>query len=379
VNDLEAIAELAADAPLPPLSQLSVPRARLDAAIAAEMSGAGTRIGAGTVIEAGSRARHSWTSRRRVVVGGAAAAGVGAAAVVALAVSLPGGAPRTGGQAAGPVPATTPVSARVSGAPVSTAPRKPEPSVPAAKLTAKQVLDTAAAAALTESPVTPRPSQYVYVKINNGDGIAQSWYSVDGRHNGLSDSAGLPPLVLPGCLPDGHYAWTGPAMPPPSALKKLKKVTSAQRAAPEATSGSPQATAPCSPQPAYFPDMPTTASAIGSWLAKTEGATTANLNDLAKTAGTILEDDYLLPAQRAALYEFLATTPGLTVVHGVSDILGRAGVGITWRFSGSATLVFDAGTLAYLGWNTVGLHGEKGGDALLATAIVDRAGELPNG
>ena len=216
-----------------------------------------------------------------------------------------------------------------------------EPSLRTATLTAKQVLDSAAAAALTGSPVIPRPDQYVYVKINDGDGIVQSWYSVDGRRGGLSDNAGLPPFVVPGCLP--------------------------------------QTTASCTPRPAFFPDMPTTASAIGPWLAQTQGATTANPNVLGKIAGVILENDYLLPAQRAALYEFLATTPGLTVVHGVKDTLGRAGVGITWTFGGSATLVFDAGTLAYLGWNTVGLHGEQGGDALLSTAIVDRAGELPNG
>ena len=245
MNDLEAIADLAADAPLPQLADMSAARARLDAAIAVELTGAPAVIGAH------SGTWHGRASRRRWIAGGAGAVVIGAAAAVAVAVALPGGPPRT-----------PPRGHRVA--------VRQAPSLRTATLTAKQVLDSAAAAALTGSPVIPRPDQYVYVKINDGNGIVQSWYSVDGRRGGLSDNAGFPPLWCPAAC----------------------------------------ATASCTPRPAFFPDMPTTASAIGPWLAQTQGASTANPNVLGKIAGVILENDYLLPAQRAALYEFLAPRPG---------------------------------------------------------------------
>ena len=215
------------------------------------------------------------------------------------------------------------------------------PSLRTATLTAKQFLDSAAAAALTGSPAIPRPDQYVYVKINDGNGIVQSWYSVDGRHNGLSDNAGFPPLVVPGCLPG-------------------RILHSAARVLPRHAHDGER------DRPVAGPDA--------------RGEPTSTRTDPGQDRPSTIPGEltHLLPAQRAALYKFLAATPGLTVVHGIEDPLGRAGVGITWASGGSATLVFDAGTLAYLGWNTVGLHGEKGGDALLSRAIVDRAGELPN-
>jgi hypothetical protein len=49
-----------------------------------------------------------------------------------------------------------------------------------------------------------------------------------------------------------------------------------------------------------------------------------------------------VPAQRAALYEFLATMPGLTLERNVKDISGRPGIGVSWSFMGStAVLIFD--------------------------------------
>jgi hypothetical protein len=39
--------------------------------------------------------------------------------------------------------------------------------------------------------------------------------------------------------------------------------------------------------------------------------------------------------------------------------------------------IFDPRTFAYLGMTTRGEQGQLGGDALVLTAIVDRAGEMP--
>jgi hypothetical protein len=90
------------------------------------------------------------------------------------------------------------------------------------------------------------------------------------------------------------------------------------------------------------------------------------------------ESDYLLPAQRAALYEFLATTPGLTLERNVNDISGRPGIGVGWSFMGSkAMLIFDPGTYTLLGETPWGEQGQVGGSALLQMAITNQAGQVP--
>jgi hypothetical protein len=92
----------------------------------------------------------------------------------------------------------------------------------------------------------------------------------------------------------------------------------------------------------------------------------------------MLESDYILPAQRAALYEFLATTPGLIVEPDVRDIDGRPGVGVGWSFEGAKAMnIFDPGTYAYLGLTTWSLQGQQGGDALLKTAITNIPASCP--
>ena len=114
------------------------------------------------------------------------------------------------------------------------------------------------------------------------------------------------------------------------------------------------------------------------YLERTQGIRVSNLNDLAKTVGFMLQSDYILPAQRAALYEFLAATPGLIVEPNVRDIDGRPGVGVGWSFEGSKAMnIFDPGTYAYLGLTTWGLQGQIAGDALLKTAITNTPGQLP--
>jgi hypothetical protein len=254
------------------------------------------------------------------------AVGVASGAVAALAVgvtlsSLPGGAPSAGTAAGHPGPTSR--------------------ATVIAVLTAKQVLDTAATAALSHSGATPRPDQFVYTKIGNGDGhVAQTWLSVDGSRNGLAEDQGT----------NGTTTILGCA------------------------SGKRQ----CIPQPAFFPAMPTTASAMPSYLAKTQGVRLNDLNDVAKVVGGIFQSDYLVPAQRAALYEFLATMPGLTLQRHVKDITGRPGIGVSWSFMGSeGVLIFDPSTYTLLGITTRGEQGQVGGGALLQMAITNQAGQEP--
>jgi len=246
-----------------------------------------------------------------------------------------------------------------------------------ATLTAREVLEHAAAAALKEPAVVPRDDQFVYTKVVGPGGVAElSWLSVDGTRNGLTESpmnGKIQKTVLLGCVNGSRKIRTPGRDGKP--IKGGHKPIIAK--APVPMDG-PVVTVPCTPELAFFPDMPTTAAAMGPYLRRTQGVRLNDLNDLSKTVGFMLESDYILPAQRAALYRFLATTPGLTVERHVRDVSGRAGIGVVWHFYGSKAMnIFDPRTFAYLGMTTWGEKGELGGDALVRTAVVDRAGETP--
>jgi hypothetical protein len=196
-------------------------------------------------------------ARSRIRIAVVATSGAVAALAVGLTLaSLPGGTHSAGTAISHPSPSSP------GGAPVT------------AVLTAKQVLDSAATAALSHPGAPPRPDQFVYTKVGDGGGhVAQIWLSVDGSRNGLME--GQRPngtTTILGCVNES-----------------------------------------CIPQPAFFPAMPTTASAMHAYLAKTQGVRLNDINDVAKVVESIFQSDYLLPAQRAALYKFLATTPSLTL------------------------------------------------------------------
>ena len=338
MNDLELIRELGADTQLPSLSELSSAREALVSGIAGNPQG-------------------NWRGpvRRRVLIAAAcagAAAAITAGAVVGglhSSVRVPGHAVKT---SAGTAPMT-------------------------AHLTAKEVLERAARAALREPAVAPRGDQFVYTKVAGGagGGVSQTWLSVNGTRDGLVKDTGADGRTQTtaqlGCA-NGvrHYRLPGSDGKPYEGTPTPVK-------SPVPMNG-PMTREPCTPTPAYFPDMPTNASAMGPYLERTQGVRAGDVNDLAKTVGYMLESDYILPAQRAALYEYLATTPGLVIEHNVRDISGRLGVGVGWSFEGARAMnVFDPATFAYLGITTWGIHGEVGGDALMQIAVVNRAGQVP--
>ena len=79
----------------------------------------------------------------------------------------------------------------------------------------------------------------------------------------------------------------------------------------------------------------------------------------------MLSDTYLKPAQRAALYEFMARTPGFTVAAHVTDAIGRPGVGIRWTYQGiTNVIIFSRQDYAYLGVRTI-TPGQPGYSAAL--------------
>jgi hypothetical protein len=323
MNDLDLLRECAPDAPLPLLTELSVPRERVMAGFAP------TR----------KRRGHA----RRIAIGGAT---VAAAAAITAGVLAAG----------------------------ETAPAVV--SVPA-QLTAREVLDHAAVAALRESAVVPRGSQFVFTRVVGPGGVVElSWLSVDGTRNGLTESpvnGKMQKSVQLGCVNGARTMRTPGRDGKP--LKGGHKPIAIKTPVPM---DGPLVTVPCTPERAFFPDMPVTTAAMGPYLVRTQGIRLNDLNDLSKTVGFMLEGDYILPAQRAALYEYLATTPALTVERHVRDVSGRPGIGVVWHFAGSKAMnIFDPRSFAYLGMTTWGEQSQRGGDALLRTAIVDRVGQLP--
>jgi hypothetical protein len=296
--------------------------------------------------------RHA--ARRRVLLSvavGAAAAGLAAGLVIA---AQPGSrpAPTAGG---GPSPSGrgTPAPGIAEGA----------------QLTAQQVLDNAAVAALARPGTTPSPDQFLYVKLKitgsgASDGISQYWLSINGEQNGLTQVGSAGSSVQPGCV-DGQQkvdtAAKGPGYQGPSS-------------------------APCTAIPAYLPDMPTSPGALMSYLKQTQGVgvgkpglpANALINSLGKEVEGLSTNDWLSPAQQAALYRLVGSTPGTTVVRHVTDVAGRPGIGVQWDYQGLATvLIFDAKTYQFLGSTGQDGDGTDSGMALLKTAIVNQPSQLP--
>ena len=279
MNDLDLLTRLGNETPLPDPASLAQARARVVAGLTVQ--------------------RHR-PSRRTVITGSvvAAAAAAVAAAAVTLSTLVPASPPtqRTGGN-----------------------------------VTAAQLLDLAAAAALTQQPVIPKPDQYVYVKLVDGGVLTRIWTPVDDKLSGLIEEGNRAPAV-----------------------------TSEER-------------------PGFYPGMPTSASAMPGFFA----GLGVDVHDVyfVHLATEILSTDYLLPAQRAAFYKYLATVQGASVASDVRDAAGRVGTGLVWRVQGEKwMLIFDSRTFAYLGGKIGDGTGQAGwafSDAQLQKAIVNRPGQLP--
>ena len=103
-------------------------------------------------------------------------------------------------------------------------------------------------------------------------------------------------------------------------------------------------------------------------------------NDIGKSVDELMTSAYLLPAQRAALYQLMSRTPGFVIAHGVSTPR-TAGTAIEWTFQAQ-----DSDHLRsrhfYLPWRQeLDLSDTHGGYtqafALLKVAIGDKAGQVP--
>jgi hypothetical protein len=346
MNDLELIATLAPDTPLANAEYLAHARARLTA----EAAERGTAVATHDV---GGHARPL-----RLAVTGVA---VAAAAAVAIALALSSGLPArpsatnnsqpslsrsTGGTSAGSTHAALP-----------------------ATLTAAQFLRRGAAALRDQVAVLPRPDQYIYAETEGPHGSSkyQIWQSADGTRPGLVEPAGG--LAIP---------WAGGTTRPElvEPARGIVAIPISPCTVAHAEAGR------CSLAAGYLPQMPTSRSALFAFLVKIGDATAGPspkpipnwaTNNLAKSVVSLLQDEYLSPAQQASLFELMAHASGIKLVRHAVDALGRSGVGVTWRYEGTTNeLVLDPSTYAYLGYGTVWHGRSQPQEALVTKKIVDK-------
>jgi hypothetical protein len=214
------------------------------------------------------------------------------------------------------------------------------------------------ATASDQSAIIPQPNQYVYSVNEDPNGtLVKTWISVNGANPGRTEwISGIAGEV------------------PATGGNSLTPCTLAQ-------AGS------CLPEVGYFPTMPTNPSSLLAYLntigfvdssgfADTSSPGDA-ANDLAKGVMYLLETAYLLPAQRAALFNLMAATPGFTIVPAMADAIGRMGVGVEWTFAGgSGALIFNSTTYDLLGVRTwpqgaASLNAPYDGNALISISVVN--------
>jgi len=207
-----------------------------------------------------------------------------------------------------------------------------------------------------------RADQFVYTETREASGgTSRRWLSTEGNRAGLVENSGQRSFRSPPC-----------------------------------TVAQAQGASTCAEQAGYLPAMPTDPGKLLAYLVQVgiadpppgPGAAPGSAweaNDLGKAVDYLMQTTYLLPAQRAALFELMAKTPGYTVVPGARDAIGRTGVAVRWRYEGApAEIILNPVSYAYLGdrtWPVPGFHGKDAdaydGGALIRMAFVDRAGELP--
>lgn len=341
MNDLDLITQLRPDEPLAVARELAPARRRLTDAIAAELSPAQAPAAVHPIIEQQRLIPPDVPSHpvrpghRRALAAVALAAAAGAAAAVLIAV------PGSHGRPAVP-------SSSASGSPGHPGPASAiRPFT--GRLTVARFLDAAARAALAQPARPPRRGQYVYSETKGPGGYwYQIWQSADGSRNGL---------II-------RNPW--------SQVSRVGRCTVAQA---EATH--------CTTTAGYLPGLPVRPSAVLAYLTKVGLANASDqphgsgqrnwvADNIGKTLTVLLANNYLRPAQRAALYEFMARTPGFTVAPDAVDVLGRPGVGIRWTFEGGGyMIIFSRRNYAYLGTTTT-YDGQPGfSDGLVKFAFVD--------
>jgi hypothetical protein len=321
MDELTLLRDMADRTPLPSATDLAPARARLAAALShptQENAPMAIHINSTQPPQQHDKATKPRRGRRRLVVS--------AVAVVGLAAAITGVVALGGLESVGVAPP---------------------------KASAAEILHQAADAARDQPATPPRPEQFVYTKSQNPDGsIREAWLSADGAHDGLVRQMGED-IPLAGCR-DGQ----APVI--------------------KGTEAIPGKFEPCEPYPAYLTNVPTTAAEMKTYIEQL-GGDPKSVNAVGKNISFVVGENFVAPESLAALFEALATFPGLTVDEHATDGAGRSGTGVSWTIDGknpkgepaaiATTLVFDPTTHVFLGFSK--------GTAVVERAIVDTAGQQP--
>jgi hypothetical protein len=210
-------------------------------------------------------------------------------------------------------------------------------------------LNEVATTAAKGDDVVPRGNQYIYTKSATPDGNwTEFWNSVDGRRDSVWRKSDGQEESSPGCR-DGKVRDIG------NAGKMVESV--------------------CQPYPHYWPDLPTDATALISWVEKRNPGENGgvNVNGVGKDLWQLTDGNWLRPAQQAALYRAVGTIDGISLVPNSKDGTGRTGTGVAWAHPiGSepqVMWVFDTKTHVFLGGTNYSV--------VTPPAIVDKVGQRP--
>ncbi|HTI22269.1 MAG TPA: CU044_5270 family protein [Kutzneria sp.] len=86
------------------------------------------------------------------------------------------------------------------------------------------------------------------------------------------------------------------------------------------------------------------------------------------------------PTLKAALYRVAATVPGVVSVNDTTDAAGRHGIGVAHSDNNGGdrtTLIFDRTTYQFMGSASEIHDGRTAAEAVLATGLVEKAGQTP--
>jgi len=128
---------------------------------------------------------------------------------------------------------------------------------------------------------------------------------------------------------------------------------------PKLNPGPPPEPGLSNPTPAFLASLPTDPDQLVALLRDSVGEEGPNGDRQVFKAGVALAtatDALLSPELRAALYEALATVPGVERIPGQVDLAGRAGVAIAHSYDGKRTeIVIDPATSRAIGFRMVAL------------------------
>ena len=239
----------------------------------------------------------------------------------------------------------------------------PGNSAPQIATDAAGVLRLAADEVRTAAPLPAKPGQFVYVE------------TLDATDNVINLET-RPKWVPP--QPKLRKIWLSVDGVKPGLLREFDPKTGKQ---------TEESATDAHTVPAYVRTLPTDPKAMLAWLHRGDAGAYHDGSDAEAWGkiGDTLREQYVTPAEQAALFEAAAMFPGITMVK-QADLAGRKGVAVS-RIDHQVRFdyIFDAKTYDFLGERVVVVGNlppyPKGvvsrWTARLQVAIVDRAGQRP--